>query len=135
MARHLLSFLGTTDYKETTYKYGEDTCSSKFVLHALLNTVCKDWGQQAGDKISVFITKDARADNWVDIEQKEDQKAQKGLESYLTEHFQQKKEMGELRYGVALSVNVDGDMQTYMTIDYKNLKILKENEVELFQSL
>lgn len=37
--------------------------------------------------------------------------------------------------GVALSVNVDGDMQSYMTIDYKNLKILKENEVELFQSL
>ena len=112
MARHLLSFLGTADYQETTYQYGEDTCSSKFVLHALLNTVCKDWGQQAGDKITVFITKDARADNWVDVEQKEDQKAKKGLESYLTEHFQQKKEMDELRYGV--------DIQTVDIVDGKN---------------
>lgn len=37
--------------------------------------------------------------------------------------------------GVALSVNVDGDMQSYLLIDYKNLKILKENEVKLLETL
>ena len=37
--------------------------------------------------------------------------------------------------GVALGVNVDGDMQSYLLIDYKNLKILKENEVKLLNSL
>lgn len=106
MARHLLSFLGTARYEETIYQYGEDTCSSKFVLHALLNTVCKDWGQQEGDKITVFITDEARAKNWMDPNSNEEQKskdnqqAQKGLETYLTEHFQQKKKMGELSDGV-----------------------------------
>ncbi len=37
--------------------------------------------------------------------------------------------------GAALAVNVDGNSQTYITIDYRNLKILKENELNLLQAL
>ena len=135
MARHLLSFLGNTKYMETTYQYGEDTCSSEFVLHALLNTVCKDWGQQEGDKISVFITDEARAENWVDVEQKEDQKAKKGLETYLTEHFQQKKEMGELRYGVDIQtvdiVKGTNEVEIWKLFNQLTSPILKDDELYL----
>lgn len=132
MARHLLSFLGTGKYEETTYQYGEDTCSSTFVLHALLNTVCKDWGQQEGDKISVFITDEARAKNWVDVEQKE---VKKGLESYLTEHFQQKKEMGELRYGVDIQtvdiVEGTNEAEVWRLFNQLTSPILKDDELYL----
>lgn len=37
--------------------------------------------------------------------------------------------------GAALSVSVDGDGQSYITIDYRNLKILKENELNVLEAL
>ncbi len=37
--------------------------------------------------------------------------------------------------GVALAVNVDGDNQTYIEIDYRNLKIIKENELNVLEAL
>ena len=37
--------------------------------------------------------------------------------------------------GVALAVNVDGDNQTYIEIDYRNLKIIKENELNILEAL
>lgn len=37
--------------------------------------------------------------------------------------------------GAALSVNVDGDLQSYIVIDYKNLKILKQNDAKILQAL
>lgn len=141
MARHLLSFLGTADYQETTYQYREDTCSSKFVLHALLSTVCKDWGQQAGDKITVFITDEARAKNWVDPDSnkeqksKDNQQAPKGLETYLTEHFQQKKEMGKLRYGVDIQtidiVKGTNEVEIWKLFNQLTSPILKDDELYL----
>lgn len=37
--------------------------------------------------------------------------------------------------GASLSVNVDGNKQTYLVIDYKNLKILNEKELEILDAL
>ena len=37
--------------------------------------------------------------------------------------------------GVALAVNVDDDNQTYIEIDYRNLKIIKENELNVLEAL
>ena len=37
--------------------------------------------------------------------------------------------------GVALAVNVDDDHQTYIEIDYRNLKIIKENELNILEAL
>lgn len=37
--------------------------------------------------------------------------------------------------GAALAVNVDGDNQTYIEIDYQNLKIIKENELNVLEAL
>ncbi len=37
--------------------------------------------------------------------------------------------------GAALAVNADGDNRFYLLIDYKNLKILKENELKVLQAL
>ena len=35
----------------------------------------------------------------------------------------------------ALGVNVDGNGQSYITIDYKNLKLMKEREAETLNAL
>lgn len=37
--------------------------------------------------------------------------------------------------GVALAINVDGDGQSYIVVDYKNLKILKEREQKTLDAL
>lgn len=37
--------------------------------------------------------------------------------------------------GAALSLNVDGSGNSYIVIDYKNLKILKENEAKILEAL
>ena len=37
--------------------------------------------------------------------------------------------------GAALGVNVDGNGQSYITIDYKNLKLMKERDSETFDAL
>lgn len=37
--------------------------------------------------------------------------------------------------GAALGVNVDGNGQSYITIDYKNLKLMKEREAETLNAL
>lgn len=37
--------------------------------------------------------------------------------------------------GAALAVNVEGNNKFYLVIDYRNLKILKENELKELQAL
>ena len=37
--------------------------------------------------------------------------------------------------GAALGVNVDGNGQSYITVDYKNLKLMKEREAEMLNAL
>lgn len=89
MARHLLSFLGTFPYKETNYQYGKDTHQSRYVLDALLHTACKGWGQ--GDKVTVFVTQQAREKNWEDHTIKkpetEETEFQEGLKSVLEKMY------------------------------------------------
>lgn len=65
MAKHLMSFLGTTEYKETDYYAGDisNHKSSKYILDALIDVVCKEWDWK-NDKISVFLTDKARENNW-----------------------------------------------------------------------
>ncbi len=65
MAKHLMSFLGTTEYKETDYYRGDisNHKSSKYILDALIDVACRDWNWDT-DKISVFLTDKARENNW-----------------------------------------------------------------------
>lgn len=63
MAKHLMSFLGTGQYAETTYYQGDAAFASKYILESLIHIVCKDWDWET-DKISVFLTDKARESNW-----------------------------------------------------------------------
>ncbi|MFS8541257.1 MAG: CRISPR-associated DxTHG motif protein, partial [Tissierellales bacterium] len=65
MARKFLSFLGTTDYKECTYAYGnlqELQYSTRYIQEAILKTICKDWTKE--DTAVIFLTKEAEKKNW-----------------------------------------------------------------------
>jgi len=60
LARKFLSFLGTTDYKECTYAYGnlqELQYSTRYIQEAILKTICKDWTKE--DTAVIFLKKEA----------------------------------------------------------------------------
>lgn len=60
-----MSFLGTTDYEECTYEFGnleKSQYHTKFIQEALLNLICKDWTQE--DTAVIFLTKQAEKENW-----------------------------------------------------------------------
>lgn len=72
MAKKFLSFLGTTNYKECTYKFDESSKGkyySKFIQEALIKTACKDWIRK--DTAVIFLTEEARNKNWYNIENEE----------------------------------------------------------------
>lgn len=70
MARKVfISFLGTSNYVQTSYNVkGEISKPVRFVQEALLDYLCKDWGEE--DKIFIFYTEDSYKMNWVDNGQK-----------------------------------------------------------------
>jgi len=68
MARKvLISFLGTTTYKECVYYDNEmNTGVVKFIQHGLVKIYCKDWKEE--DVVLIFLTKDAKEKNWSELE-------------------------------------------------------------------
>jgi len=65
LARKFLSFLGTTDYEECTYEYGDlekEQCYTKYIQEALLKIICKDWTKN--DTAVIFLTERAEKENW-----------------------------------------------------------------------
>jgi len=65
LVRKFLSFLGTTNYEECTYEFGnleKSQYHTKFVQEALLNLICKDWTKE--DTAVIFLTKQAEKENW-----------------------------------------------------------------------
>lgn len=62
MARHFLSVLGTGNYSETNYSLKEKHSYTKYIQEALLDLVFEELRED--DKISIFVTDEARNKNW-----------------------------------------------------------------------
>lgn len=62
MARHFLSVLGTGNYRLTTYRLKEKQSKTMYVQEALLDLIFE--GLREDDKISIFVTDEARNKNW-----------------------------------------------------------------------
>jgi len=68
MARVFLSFLGTSNYAECNYYYGNKTNrvdKVKYIQEASIRLFCKSWIKH--DKVVIFLTRDARERNWRDF--------------------------------------------------------------------
>jgi len=65
MSNVILTFLGTNDYLPCNYLLdGKKVNNVRFVQGALVSMLCKDWNED--DKITVFLTKEAKNKNWDD---------------------------------------------------------------------
>lgn len=62
MARHFLSVLGIVDYGLTTYSLKGKQSNTKYIQEALLDLVFEELRED--DKISIFVTDEARNKNW-----------------------------------------------------------------------
>ncbi len=65
LGRKLLSFLGTTKYYEAYYSYKNKRSNGacQFILEALVEFFCKDWGDE--NQIIVFLTEESKKKNWL----------------------------------------------------------------------
>lgn len=98
MSKHFLTVLGTGVYKETEYFCEEGRCKTSFIQKAVLNLKLSDWNPE--DKITVFITEEAKNKNWLnrpytkyEIEEAEKTGAvlpemKTGLEEILKENYE-----------------------------------------------
>jgi CRISPR-associated Csx2 family protein len=85
MGKRFISFLGTNNYLETRYQYGEYVSEPvRFVQEALIGLLCRNWRES--DSIIIFCTKDSYAKNWVDNGQERatTEVEKQGLESRLS---------------------------------------------------
>ncbi len=66
MSRLLMAFLGTNKYTPCNYELNEKgkVSNVRYIQEALASFLCKDW--TVDDRIIIFLTKDAKAVNWVD---------------------------------------------------------------------
>lgn len=66
MSRVLIAFLGTNKYTPCNYELnGKGKVSNvRYIQEALASLLCKDW--TVDDRIVIFLTKDAKAVNWID---------------------------------------------------------------------
>lgn len=63
MAKHLMSFLGTGNYSKTVYCKDGNSYESRYILESLIHIACVDWDWEQ-DKISVFLTAEAKKKHW-----------------------------------------------------------------------
>lgn len=84
MGRHFISVLGTGPYQDTTYFYDEKESTTPFVQKALLEILFSNLNED--DRISIFLTEEAKAANW------ENRK--------YTEKDGKKNELSEVRIGL-----------------------------------
>lgn len=66
MGRKFISVLGTSLYDECTYSNGKEKITTRFIQEAELNMYMKNLSKD--DKIIIFLTEDARKNNWRDRE-------------------------------------------------------------------
>ncbi|MBZ4663986.1 MAG: CRISPR-associated protein family [Caloramator sp.] len=67
MARKFLSFLGTGEYTECTYKCPKGAeVKSRFIQTALVEDLCREWTED--DEVIIFLTNASRNKNWEDSE-------------------------------------------------------------------
>lgn len=78
-----VSFLGTTAYVETHYKFpdGYESPVVRFVQEALVRKVCAEWTKD--DLILILVTEKSRESNWVDKIDETNNSLILGLESCL----------------------------------------------------
>ena len=77
MGRHFISVLGTGMYSETNYCYEGKNVKTPFVQEALLDMLFEE--AKPGDKVSIFLTDQAKEKNWESREytEKERENAEK----------------------------------------------------------
>lgn len=66
----LISFLGTTSYKECVYVDSQQKTNTgvvKFIQHGLVKLYCQDWTSE--DIVLILLTKAAQKANWQELEQ------------------------------------------------------------------
>lgn len=63
MNKHFLTVLGTGNYKDTEYFCEEGRCKTSFIQKAILDLKIPDWNEK--DRITVFITEEAKNRNWL----------------------------------------------------------------------
>lgn len=65
MSRVFISFLGTNDYLECSYKFQDDIVKNiRFVQEATIKFNCMKWSEN--DRVIIFTTKEAFEKNWKD---------------------------------------------------------------------
>ena len=62
MGRKFLSVLGTGEYKNCFYSYGEEKVLTNYIQEAIIKIFCKEWNEE--DKAIIFLTEKAKKDNW-----------------------------------------------------------------------
>lgn len=68
MPKKLISFLGTRDYEEATYIWGEETLPpTRFIQVALFRALARDWGPC--DQVVILLTEEAREKNFPDLKE------------------------------------------------------------------
>jgi len=61
-AKVFISFLGTGNYSECEYAFGENSIKTKYIQQALIEMLCKDFSMN--DRIYFFLTEEARIKKW-----------------------------------------------------------------------
>lgn len=62
MSRKFLSSLGTTKYEKCIYQLRGKGVKTPFIQEALIKLLCSEWNED--DKIVIFLTSEARKENW-----------------------------------------------------------------------
>lgn len=63
MSKHFLTVLGTGNYQDTIYYCEEGKYKTSFIQEAILQLKISEW--KKGDRITVFITEEAKNRNWL----------------------------------------------------------------------
>lgn len=65
--RHFLSVLGTSNYSRVTYRCEEGAVATEYIQEAVLKLkMLNGRGWEEGDRITIFVTKEAWQRNWLD---------------------------------------------------------------------
>lgn len=65
--RHFLSVLGTSNYSSVTYRCEEGAVATEYIQEAVLKLkMLNERGFEEGDRITIFVTKEAYQRNWLD---------------------------------------------------------------------
>lgn len=103
--RHFVTVLGTSNYSECMYEIenGNFSYTTPFVQMAVLNYVMPEY--QEGDRITVFVTEEARKNNWEDrLEKPEKAEYQKNKKLVNAKRFRRRIRLGKKVYWIHLQI-------------------------------